>query len=146
MNKTNIFENEVLELFFNNEAIADIGDALGLQPSATAGVLYIVLYSVMPTDSTNGTEATFTGYARQTVARITTEWDISGGQATNVNAITFPTSTSTETIAGCGISFTLTGVSKYFSIFTSNSVENPIEVINGSIIEIKEGQFKINED
>jgi hypothetical protein len=41
MSKSNTFENDLLQLIFNNVDIADIGDAGGLQNSATAGSLYI---------------------------------------------------------------------------------------------------------
>lgn len=35
MSMSNAFETEILDLIFNNAAIANIGDAGGLQPSAT---------------------------------------------------------------------------------------------------------------
>ena len=54
MSKSNSFENQILLHIFNNTAITDIGDALGLPASATAGNLYIRLYTdaVVVDDST----------------------------------------------------------------------------------------------
>jgi len=142
MARTNSFKNEIAKLVFNNVSIADIGDASGLQASTATGVFYISLYSVMPTETTNGTEAAFTGYARVTVARTTLGWTVSGinpVRVTNTSAITFASSTSSETILGAGISYTLTGTPKYFGTFT-----NVLNVINGSVVEIQIGQLKIS--
>lgn len=83
------FETDLLELIFNNTALANIGDASGLQPSGTAGSLYIALLTVAPTDSTAGTECDYTGYARVAVARTSGGWTISGNNASNTAAITF---------------------------------------------------------
>jgi len=107
MSKTNSFELQKLKLIFLNEGIAELGDATGIPPSATEGNLYISLYSVMPTDSINGTEATFSGYSRVAIPRNSTYWEVTGTTyARNKLAITFPASSSVETIVGCGISFT----------------------------------------
>ena len=48
MSKGNTFENDLLLLVFNNTAAALIGDASGLQPSATAGSLYVSLHTSDP--------------------------------------------------------------------------------------------------
>ena len=144
MSKTNTFEDEIMKLIFHNVGISNLGDATGIVPSTTTGSLYIALYSVTPTDSTNGTEATYTGYSRVSLARDNTKWTISGTDPTraeNAVAITFPTSTSTETINGVGICFTNVGNPKYFANFVT-----PLNVINGSIPTIQIGQLKINED
>ena len=58
--------------------------------------LYFALYTVAPTASTAGTEATGSGYARVSVTCNTTNWPaISGSSQTIQNgvAITFPTAT-----------------------------------------------------
>ena len=144
MSKTNTFEDEIMKLIFHNTGISDLGDATGIVPSTTTGVLYISLYSVSPTDSSSGTEATYTGYTRITLARDNTKWTISGTDPTraeNAVAITFPTSTSSETINGVWVCFTVSGNPKYFATFTS-----PLSVINGSIPTIQIGQLKINEE
>ena len=92
MSKSNTFENDLLALIFNNTDIADIGDAGGLQNSATAGSLYVALHTADPgeagTAATN--ESAYGSYARQAVARTSGGWTVSGNSATNTALIQFP--------------------------------------------------------
>ncbi len=71
MSKSDAFENDFCKLIFNNTAAALIGDASGIQPSATAGSLYLSLHTADPGEA--GTQSTsetaYTGYARLAVAR-----------------------------------------------------------------------------
>lgn len=96
MSKSNTFENELLLLVFNNTDIANIGDAAGLQNSATAGSLYVALHTADPgeagTQSTS--EATYGGYARVAVARSSAGWTVSGNAVENTAIINFPACTS----------------------------------------------------
>lgn len=71
MSASNAFETALLNLIFKNLAIANIGDANGLQPSATAGVLYIGLHTADPGEAgaQNTSEISYTGYARVGVIR-----------------------------------------------------------------------------
>lgn len=73
MSKGNTFENDYMKLVFNNVAIANIGDASGLQPSAAAGSLYFSLHTADPGEAGDQTtsETAYTGYARKAVARTT---------------------------------------------------------------------------
>lgn len=110
MAKSNKQEEDYLKLIFNNTPIANIGDTSGIQPSATAGNLYVALYTTDPTDADTGTEATYGGYQRVEVARTTGEWSVSGNVVTNVNEIAFPQSTGTNnTITHIGIRTASTG-------------------------------------
>jgi hypothetical protein len=92
MSKSNAAETALLALIFNNTDFAGIGDAGGLQNSATAGSLYISLHTSDPgeagTQSTN--ETSYTNYDRVAVARSGAGWTVSGNQATNAAQITFP--------------------------------------------------------
>ena len=76
--KTTNFENEWLLLMFNNMTIANVGDATGLEGSATAGSLYVRLYTdaVTVDDDTIGTECAYTGYVQYgvAVARSSSGW------------------------------------------------------------------------
>jgi hypothetical protein len=115
MSKSNTFENDLLQLIFNNVDIADIGDAGGLQNSATAGSLYIALHTADPGEAGNATtsEATYTNYARVAVARTVGGWTVSGNQATNAAQITFPQcGASGNTITHVSITTALSGASK----------------------------------
>ena len=91
MSKTNTFENDLLQLIFNNVDIALIGDAAGLQNSAAAGSLYVSLHSADPgeagTQSTS--EVSYTGYARVAVARTAGGWTVSTNTVSNTAAVTF---------------------------------------------------------
>ena len=107
MSMSNAFETELLELIFNNAAIANIGDAGGLQPSATAGSLYVSLHSADPGEA--GTQLTsevaYTNYARVAVARSAGGWTVSGNTASNTALIQFPqcgASGATATYVGIG--------------------------------------------
>jgi hypothetical protein len=71
MSKSNVFENDLLALIFNNVAIADIGDAAGLRASAAAGSLYWSLHTADPGEVGTAvtSEAAYTGYVRKAAAR-----------------------------------------------------------------------------
>lgn len=91
---TNAFELDLLELIFNNVDITGIGDAGGLRGSASAGNVYIALFTADPGDAGAVTnEATFTGYARKAVARTAGAWTCADAAgvctAKNAGAITF---------------------------------------------------------
>lgn len=106
MSKSNTFENDLLLLIFNNTDIADIGDAGGLQNSATAGSLYVALHTGDPgeagTAATN--EATYGSYDRVAVARSGAGWTVAGNEAENFALIQFPECTSgSETITHVSI-------------------------------------------
>ena len=107
MSATNVFENGLLSLIFENANYANVGDATGLRGSTTAGVFYISIHTANPneTGSQNTTEAAYGSYARQSVARSTTGWTVASGNADNDSAINFPQASSgseTETHFGVG--------------------------------------------
>lgn len=115
MSKGNTFENDLLGLIFNNTDIADIGDASGLQNSATAGSLYVALHTADPGEAGTAatSEATYTNYARVAVARSGAGWTVSGATATNAAQITFPQcGASGNTITHVSITTALSGTSK----------------------------------
>jgi hypothetical protein len=91
MSKSNTWENDILLLLFNNTDAANIGDAAGLQNSATAGSLYVALHTADPGEA--GTQATseanYTGYSRVGVVRSGSGWTVSGNSVSNAAAITF---------------------------------------------------------
>lgn len=85
-------ENGILLLVFNNTDFAGIGDAGGLQNSATAGSLYVSLHTGDPGEAGSQTtsESAYTNYARVAVARSGAGWTVSGNAVSNAAAITFP--------------------------------------------------------
>ena len=71
MSMSNVAEAAMLDLLFLNTDWADVGDAAGLQNSATAGNFYIALHTADPGEAGDQTtsEAAYTSYARVAVPR-----------------------------------------------------------------------------
>jgi hypothetical protein len=86
MSKGNTFENDVVKLIFN-------GTALSWNANTD---LYVGLHTADPGDAGNQTtsECAFGGYARQTVARNSGGWTVSGNTASNTAVISFTECTS----------------------------------------------------
>lgn len=102
--KKDAFETALLQHIFQNAAIANVGNAAGLQPAGAAGSFYIALFTTANTDAAAGTEASYTGYARVAVARSSAGWTIAGGACSNAALITFGACTAgTNTIVGFAI-------------------------------------------
>lgn len=130
MSKSNTFENDILQLLFNNVDIADIGDAGGIQNSAAAGSLYVALHTADPgeagTASTN--ETAYTDYARVAVARSAGGWTVSGSSVTNTAQVTFPQcGASGATITHASITTAASGASK---ILYSGALSSSLAVAN----------------
>jgi hypothetical protein len=116
MSLSNASETALLNLLFNNTAWALIGDASGLQPSATAGSFYVRLHTGDPGEAGDGStsEATYTGYAPVAVARSAGGFTVSGNQISNTATVQFG-----ECTAG---SDTVT----YFSVTLGSGAASPI--------------------
>lgn len=133
MSKGNTFENDLLQLIFNNVDIADIGDAGGLQNSATAGSLYLALHTGDPGEAGNATtsECAYTSYARVAIARTVGGWTVSGNQASNAALAQFPECTGgSETITHVSITVASSGTSKILysgALTASRSVSSGIQ-------------------
>lgn len=132
MSKSNTFENEILQLILNNVDIADIGDASGIQNSATAGSLYIALHTGDPGEAGDATtsEATYTGYARVAVARTVGGWTVSGASGSNTAQISFGECTAgSNTITHVSLTTASSGASKILwsgALTASRSVSSGI--------------------
>lgn len=143
--KKDTFENAVLLHIFQNSDIANIGDATGIRGSSAAGNLYIALFTAAPSDSAQGTEASYTGYARVPVARTSGGWTVSGNNASNAAAITFGTCTAgTNTIVAAAICTGGTaGVDDQLFWCT---LDANLSVSTGITPEFAIGDLDINED
>lgn len=98
MSKGDTFENDLLKLIFNAVGIADLADNDQTAPATT---LSVALHTSDPgeagTQLTN--EATYTSYARVTVARTAGGWTVTGNSVSPVADITFIEATGgSETI------------------------------------------------
>lgn len=91
MSMSNASETNLLLLLFNNVDWANVGDAGGLQNSATAGSFYVALHSSDPADAGDQTtnEISYTGYARVAVARSGAGFTVSGAQVSNASTVQF---------------------------------------------------------
>ena len=98
MSATDVFENGLLSLIFENANYANVGDATGLRGSSTAGVFYVGLHTANPNETGNQatSETAYTNYLRSggSVARSTAGWSVVSGVADNDGAISY---------AACGV-------------------------------------------
>lgn len=146
MSKGNTFENELLLLIFNNTAIALIGDASGLQPSATAGSLYISLHTGDPGEAGTATtsEAAYTSYARVAVARSGSGWTVSGNAVSNAALIQFPQCTGgSETLTHFGVTTASSGGTK---LLYKGALSSSLAVSSGIQPQFAIGDLDITED
>ena len=125
MSKSNAAETALLALLFNNTDFAGIGDAGGLQNSATARSLYVSLHTSDPGEAGYQTtnETAYTNYARVAVARSGAGWTVSGNSATNAAQITFPqcgASGATITHVGIGTDSSGAGTLLYSGALNSS--------------------------
>lgn len=114
MSFTDAFETEILNLLFNNDGIANVGDATGLPASATAGSTQLALATVAYIDADTlltADEVAYTGYARPTQARSAAGWTVSGNTASNAALIQFGEMTAggPDTVVHLGLGFLSTG-------------------------------------
>lgn len=119
MSATNVFENGLLSLIFENANYANVGDATGLRGSTTAGVFYVSLHTADPGEAGNQTtnETAYTNYLRSdgSVARSTAGWTVASGVADNDAAITYATGGATgATLTNFGIGSDASGTGNLF--------------------------------
>lgn len=146
MSKSNSFETSLQRLIFQNSAIANIGDASGLQPSAAAGSLYVSLHTADPGEAGSQTtsEATYTGYARVAVVRSSAGWTEASGTVTNAALITFAACTAgSNTITHFGIGTALSGTGV---LLESGALTSSLAVSNGITPEFAIGALSSAED
>lgn len=146
MSATNAFETALLTLYFNNTSHANVGDATGVRSSSTAGVYYISLHTADPgeTGTQTTSEATYTSYARVSVARSAAGWTISGNSVSNAAAITFPAATGgTNTITHFGIGSDTSGTG---NLFFSGALTSSLAVSSGITPSFAIGQLTTTAD
>lgn len=146
MSMTNAAETDLLELYFNNVDHANIGDAAGLQNSATAGSLYVSLHTGDPGEAGSQTtsEATYTSYARVAVARSAAGWTVSGSNCSNAAAITFPAATGgTNTITHFGIGTDSSGAG---NLLFKGALSASLAVSSGITPAFAIGELDVNLD
>lgn len=143
MSKGNTFENDILKLIFNATAIANIADNAAASPLTN---LYASLHTADPTDAGDQTssEATYGSYARVTVARDATGWDVSGNQASNDDLLQFPQcSSGSNTITYVSIGTSVSGAGQ---ILYSGALNSSVAVSSGIQPQFAANALTITED
>jgi hypothetical protein len=108
----------MLQHFFQNADMANMGDATGLRGSTTAGSFYIGLHTASPgsagTQSTN--EAAYTGYGRVAVVRSAAGFTVAGANVSNAANVLFPNCTASPgaALTHFSIGSALTGAGNLF--------------------------------
>lgn len=127
--KSDLHENDLLDLIFNATAIADLAENDTTSP-ATA--LYLSLHSASPGEAgtQDTSECAYTGYARASVARTSGGFTVSGSSVTLTAAVDFAaatggTCTATHFAVGTGASGA-TGVLYYGTITPNISISNGV--------------------
>ena len=146
MSATNAFETALLTLYFNNTDHANVGDAAGIQNSATAGVFYVSLHTGDPgeTGTQTTSEATYTSYARVSVARSGAGWTVSGNNVSNAAAINFPAATGgSNTITHFGIGSDSSGTG---NLFFKDALSASLAVSTGITPSFAIGELDVNAD
>jgi hypothetical protein len=131
MGASNLLETGLLGLLLTNTDLANIGDAPGLQGSATAGVFWVSL-AVAPGHTEDGTqetnEAGYTNYERADAPRDETTWTVTGDTAENDAEIAFPQcGGGDEEVVGWGLGSATSGAGNLHIIGTLTS---PLAVSN----------------
>ncbi len=122
MSKGNTFENDILKLFFNGTAIADLAQDDGSSPATN---LYVSLHTSNPDEGGSQTtnETSYTSYARVAVARTSGGWTVTGNSVSPAAEISFPActgGTATITHFGIGTASSGTGYLMYKGTVTPN--------------------------
>jgi hypothetical protein len=136
VSKGNTTETDVLAKLFNNTAISWDANTN----------LYVALHTADPGEAgTQPTsEATYTGYARVTVARTSGGFTVSGGSVTNAAAITFGACTAgTNTITHFSVGTATSGAGQ---ILYSGALTASLAVSSGITPQFAIGALTVTED
>lgn len=112
MSKGDTFENDLLKLIFNGTAIANMADNAATSPLTN---LFVSLHTADPgeTGSQTTSEATYTSYARVSVARTSGGWTVTNNSVSPAATISFPAATGgTNTITHFAVGTSSTGAGK----------------------------------
>ena len=143
MSKGNTFENDLMKLFFQGTAIANLADNAASSPNTN---LFVSLHTADPGEAGSQTtsEASFTGYARVSVARTSGGWTVTNNSVTNAAAITFPQCTGgSNTISHFAVGTATSGAGK---ILYKGALTASLAVSNLIIPEFAPGTLTISEE
>lgn len=136
MSKSNTTENDVLALVFKATAL----------PWDANTDLFLALHTADPGEAGNQTtsEATYTSYARVTVARSAVGWTVTGNTAVNAALLQFPQCTGgTNTLTHVSIGTATSGTGQ---ILYSGALNSSLAVSNLIQPQFAAGALSIVED
>lgn len=136
MSKSNTTENDFMLYTFNGTAFSWNGNTN----------LYISLHTADPGEAGNQTtsEATYTSYARVTVARTSGGFTVSGNQASNAALVQFPQCTGgTNTITHVAVGTATSGTGQ---ILYSGALSASLSVSSGIQPQFAIGALVVTED
>ena len=136
MSKSNTTENDFMLYTFNGTAISWNGNSN----------LYIALHTADPGEAGTQTtsEATYTSYARVTVARTSGGFTVSGNQASNTSLVQFPQCTGgTNTITHVSVGTAPSGAGQ---ILYSGALTSSLAISSGIQPQFSIGALVITED
>jgi hypothetical protein len=145
MSKSDTFESDWLKLVFQATAIANVADNAATSPLTN---LFFALHTADPgeTGTQSTSEATYTSYARVTVARTSGGFTLSGTSPTQVALaanLDFPACTGgSNTITHFSVGVATSGATK---ILYSGTVTPNLTIANGSTPRLTTGTI-ITED
>jgi hypothetical protein len=143
MSKGNTFENDLMKLFFQGTAIANLADNAASSPNTN---LFVSLHTADPGEAGDQTtsEASYTGYARVAVARTSGGWTVTNNSVTNAAAITFPQCTGgSNTISHFAVGTASSGAGK---ILYKGALTASLAVSNLIIPEFASSTLTISEE
>ena len=127
---TNLAETDWLDHFLTNTTFPNVGDAAGLLAAAVAGDFTLalnVLDSITDASTVlSDNEVVYTGYARQTIARSTAGWTVTGDTGSNDALIQFGEMTAggPDTITDVSMGFATGSVMQVWGQVTLDLVVN----------------------
>ena len=145
MSMTNAAEQALLDLIFTNVDWANIGDAGGLQNSATAGSFYISLHTANPDETGDQTtnEVAYTSYARVAVARSGAGFTRTSSTVENAALVQFPQCTggsATATHFGIGTASSAAG-----NLIFKGALTSSLAISNGIQPQFAAGALDVTE-
>ena len=141
MSLSNTTENELALLLFNATTMADIAENDSTSPATT---FEVGLHTADPGEAgtMSTSEATYTGYARESVARTSGGWTVSANNVSNTAAVTFGACTAgSETITHWSIGKAGGGATQ---IIVSDAVDSNLAVSSGITPSFAIGVLQVN--
>jgi len=122
------FDTDLLKLIFAGNTITNLAINATSSPLTN---LFVALHTADPSaGNQNTSEVAYTGYGRVAVSRNSAGWTVSGNNAVNANAVTFPACTGgSNTAAFVSIGQNNTGTAG--EVYFSGALNSNLAISNG---------------